>query len=63
MVQGVKNLLAGVGDLSLIPRSGRAPEEEIGSPLLCSHLENPMGRGAWRAAVPGAARGQTLLRG
>ena len=59
MVQGVKNLLAGVGDLSLIPRSGRAPEEEIGSPLLCSHLENPMGRGAWRATVHGVAESDT----
>ena len=63
MVQGVKNLPAGVGELSLIPRSGRAPEEGIDNPLQCSCLENPMGRGAWRAAVPRAAKVQTRLRG
>ena len=32
-----------------------------GSPLQYSCLENPMDRGAWRAAVPGVAKSQTRL--
>ena len=36
--------------------SGRYPGEEIGNPLQHSCLENPMDRGAWRAAVPGVAK-------
>ena len=30
-------------------------------PLQCSHLENPMDRGAWWAAVHGVAKGRTRL--
>ena len=56
---GVKNLPASAGDLSLIPRSGRSPEEGNGNPLQSSCLENSVGRGAWRAAVHGVAEGQT----
>ena len=41
------------GDLGLIPESGRSPEEERGNPLQYSCLENPMGRGAWRAIAIG----------
>ena len=32
-----------------------------GTPLQYSGLENPMGRGAWRATVHGAAKSQTGL--
>ena len=36
-----------VGDLGLIPGSGRSSGEGNGNPLQYSCLENPMGRGAW----------------
>ena len=36
--------------------------EGNGSPLQYSCLENPMDRGAWKAAVHGVAEGQTRLR-
>ena len=39
------------GDTSLIPGSGRSPEEGNGHPLQCSCLGNCMDRGAWRATV------------
>ena len=35
--------------------------EGNGTPLQCSCLENPMGGGAWWAAVHGVARSQTQL--
>ena len=35
--------------------------EGNGTPLQYSCLENPMDGGAWRAAVPGVAEGQTRL--
>ena len=34
---------------------GRSPGRENGKPLQYSCRDNPMDRGAWRAAVPGAA--------
>ena len=39
------------------PTSGKGN----GTPLQCSCLENPMGGGAWWAAVHGVARSQTRL--
>ena len=36
--------------------------EGNGSPLQYSCLENPMDRGAWKAAVHGVAEGRTRLR-
>ena len=36
-----------VGDLSLIPGSGRIPGEGNGNPLQYSCLENPTDGGAW----------------
>ena len=36
-----------VGDLGLIPGSGRSSGEDNGKPLQCSCLENPMDRRAW----------------
>ena len=35
--------------------------EGNGTPLQCSCLENPMDRGAWKAAVHGVAEGRTRL--
>ena len=58
----VRNLPANAGDLrdaGLIPGLGRAPGGGHGSPLLYSCLENPMDRGAWRAAVHGIAESDT----
>ena len=40
-------------DAGSIPGSGRSPGGGPGSPLQYSCLENPMDRGAWRAAVHG----------
>ena len=50
-----------VGDLGLIPGSGRSPGEGNGNPLQYSCLDNPMDRGAWSATVHGAAKSQTRL--
>ena len=43
--QTVKNLPSNVGDLGLIPESGRFPGEGNGNPLQYSCLENPIDRG------------------
>ena len=50
-----------VGDLGLIPGSGRSPGEGNGNPLQYSCLENPMDGGAWLATVHGVAKSQTRL--
>ena len=47
------------GDTGLIPGSGRSPGRGHGNPLQYSCLENPMDRGAWRAAVHRVAQSQT----
>ena len=49
---GSKESACKVGDLVLIPGSGRSPEKGNGNPLQYSCLENPMDRGAWQAADP-----------
>ena len=51
-----------VGDLGLIPGSGRSPGEGNGSPLQYSDLENPMNRGAWWATVHGVSKSYTTER-
>ena len=38
---------------------GRSPGGGHGNPLLVSRLENPMDRGAWRAAAQSVANSQT----
>ena len=38
-------------DVSSIPGLGRSPGGQHGNPLQYSGLENPVDRGAWRAAV------------
>ena len=43
------------GDVSSIPGLGRSPGGGRGNPLQYSHLENPVDREAWRAAVHGGA--------
>ena len=60
----VKNPSANAGDaidLGLISGSGRSPEVGNGNPLWYSCLEDPMGRGAWKATVYGAAGSWTQL--
>ena len=60
----VKNPAATAGDtgnLGLILGLGRSPGEGNGNPLQCSCLENPVDRGAWRAAVHAVAESQTQL--
>ena len=47
---------ANAGDEGLVPGSGRSPGEGNGNPLQCSHLENPMDRGAWCAIDHGVTR-------
>ena len=43
----VKNPLANVGDMGLIPELGRSSGEGNSHPLQYSCLEKPMDRGAW----------------
>ena len=56
-----KESTCNAGDLGSIPGSGRSPGEGNGNPLQYSCLENPMDRGAWRAADHRVAKSQTLL--
>ena len=58
----VKKMLANSGsarDVGLTPGLGRSPGVGNGNPLQYSCLKNPMDRGAWQAAVHGAAKSQT----
>ena len=55
----VKNPPANVGDVGLIPGSGKSSGEKNGNPLQYSYLGNPMDRGAWRAKVHGVAKSLT----
>ena len=58
----VNSLPANAGDTkdeSLIPESVRAPGGGHGNLLQYSCLENPMDRGAWRAAVHGVTQSRT----
>ena len=61
----VKNPPANAGDVretGSTPGSGRCPGGGNGNPLWYLCLENPMDRGAWRAAVHGVAQSQTRLK-
>ena len=49
------------GDVGSIPGLERYPGGGNGNPLQCSCGESPMDRGAWGAAVCGAAEGRTQL--
>ena len=50
-----------MGDLGLIPGSGRSPRVRNGNPLQYCCLENSLNRGAWWATVHGVAKSQTRL--
>ena len=52
----VKNLHASVGDLGLVPGSGRFPLGGNGNTFQYPCLENPMDRGVWWAIVHGLAK-------
>ena len=56
-------LPAYAGDAGWIPGSGSSPEGGNGNPLSYSCLENPMDRGAWRAAVRGITTSPTQFIG
>ena len=59
MVLVIKNLSASAGDIrdkGLIPELERSPGGGCGNPLQCSCLENPMDRGACKAAVHGVTK-------
>ena len=51
-----------VRDTGLIPGWERSPRGGHGNPLQYSCLENPMGRGAWRATVHRVSQRQTRLK-
>ena len=57
----VKTSACNVGDLGLIPGSGRSPGEGNGNPLQYSCLEKPMDGGAWWATVHSVAKSRTRL--
>ena len=57
----VKASASHVGDLGLIPGSGRSPGEGNGNPLQYSCLENPMDGGVWWATVHGVAKSRKRL--
>ena len=54
-----KESACNLGELSLIPGSGRSPGEGNGNPLRYSCLGNPMNREAWRATVHRIEKSQT----
>ena len=56
-----KESACNVGDLGLIPGSGKSPGEGNGNPLQYSCLENPMDRAIWKVTVHGAAKSRTRL--
>ena len=61
----VKNPPVNAGDISdsgLIPGPGRFPGGGKGYPLQYPCLENPMDRGAWRAAVYRVTQSRTRLK-
>ena len=58
---GVKASACNVGDLGLIPVSGRSLGEGNGNPLQYSCLENPMDGGALWAIAHAVAKSQTRL--
>ena len=53
-----KESACSVGDLGLIPGSGRSPVEGNGNPLWYFCLENPMDGEAWWVTVHGVAKSQ-----
>ena len=58
----VKNLPVNTGDAGLVPELRRSPGGGHGNPLQYSCPENPMDRGAGRAAVHGVSKSQKRLK-
>ena len=56
-----KESASSVGDIGLVPRSGRSPAEGNSNPFQYSWVENLMDRGAWRATVQGMAKSRIQL--
>ena len=56
-----KESACNVGDLALIPVSGRSPGEENGNLLQYACLDNSMDRGAWRDIVHGLEKSWTQM--
>jgi len=54
-----KESVCSAEDPGLIPGLGRCPGEGNGNQFQYSCLGNPMGRGAWQAAVHGFPKSQT----
>ena len=54
-----KESVYSVAEPGFIPGLGRSSGERNGTPLQYSYLENPMGRGAWRATVHGITKSRT----
>ena len=54
-----KESACSAGDQGATPGLGRSPGEGNGNPLQYSCLENPMGRGAWRATILEVAESDT----
>ena len=63
VAQFITNLPANAGDTRSVDSNPRwrSPGEGNGTPHQCSCLEDPMDRGAWRAAVHGVAQNRTRL--
>ena len=51
-----------IGEVGLIPGSGRSPGVENGNPLQYSCLENPMDRGTWWATVHGGLKESAMTK-
>ena len=50
------------GDLGLTPALEKSPGVGNGNPLQYSRLENPMDRGAWRAAISGVSQSRMSVQ-
>ena len=58
---GLQQSTCNVGDLGLIPGSGRSPGEGNGYPLQYSCPEKSVDRGVWQATVHGVTKSHTRL--
>ena len=61
MVKNLPDNAGDVGDVISILGLGRSSREGNVYPLHYSFLGNPMGRGTWRATVPGVTKSQIQL--
>ena len=56
-----KESASSVGDIGLVPRSGRSPAEGNSNPFQYAWVENLMDRGTWWATVQGMAKSRIQL--